>query len=161
LIRNVIAEVNMFTGNGIQPGITLLAESLVALGLCSLLLVIEPLGALIVVSVLGAAAWGFYRLTRGRIARWGKARQHHDGVRLQHLQQGLGGAKDVTLLGRETDVLDQYRVHNTQCARVGQLHTTLQQFPRLGLELLAVSGLAILVISMLAQDRAARLLLEI
>jgi len=151
----------MFTGNGIQPGITLLTELLVALGLCSLLLLVEPLGALIVVSVLGAAAWGFHRLTRGHIARWGKARQYHDGMRLQHLQQGLGGAKDVTLLGRETDVLDQYRAHNAQSARVSQLHTTLQQFPRLGLELLTVSGLAILVISMLAQDRAARLLLEI
>jgi hypothetical protein len=62
--------VNLFTFNGIQPGITLLAESLVLLGLCSLLLLVEPLGALIVVSVLGAAAWGFHRLTRGRIARW-------------------------------------------------------------------------------------------
>ena len=89
LIHNVINEVNMFTGNGIQPGITLLTELLVALGLCSLLLLVEPLGALIVVSVLGTAAWGFHRLTRGRIARWGEARQHHEGVRIQHLQQGL------------------------------------------------------------------------
>jgi len=151
----------LFTFSGIQPSITLLAESLVALGLCSLLLVVEPLGALIVVSVLGTAAWGFHRLTRGRIARWGEARQHHEGLRLQHLQQGLGGAKDMKLLGRETDFLDQYRVHNAQMARVSQLHTTLQQFPRLWLELLAVSGLAILVISILAQDRAARRLLEI
>ena len=55
----------MFAFNGIQPGITLLAESLVVLGLCSLLLVVEPLSALIVVSVLGTAAWGFHRLTRG------------------------------------------------------------------------------------------------
>lgn len=45
-------------------------------------------------------------------------------------------------------------MHNAQFARVGQLQSTLQQFPRLGLELLAVSGLAILVISMLAQGRA-------
>lgn len=57
----------MFTGNGIQPGITLLTESLVLLGLCGLLLLVEPLGALIVVSVF-TAAWGFHRLTRRRIA---------------------------------------------------------------------------------------------
>jgi hypothetical protein len=82
-------------------------------------------------------------------------------VRIQHLQQGLGGAKDVTLLGRETDFLEQFCLHNAQHARAWQLHTTLQQFPRLWLELLAVSGLAMLVISMLAQDRAPRLLLEI
>jgi ABC-type multidrug transport system fused ATPase/permease subunit len=153
LIRNVLNEVSLFTGTGIQPGITLLAESLVLLGLCSLLLFVEPLGALIVVSALGSAAWGFHRLTCGRIARWGEARQHHEGLRLQHLQQGLGGAKDVKLLGRETDFLEQFRLHNAQCARAWQLHTTLGQFPRLWLEMLAVSGLAILVISMLAQDR--------
>jgi ATP-binding cassette, subfamily B, bacterial PglK len=154
LIRNAINEVGVFTFNAILPGMLLLTESLVLLGLCSLLLVIEPLGALIVASVLGAAAWGFHLLTRGRIARWGEARQHHEGLRIQHLQEGLGGAKDVKLLGRETEFLDQYRAHNVQSARAGQLQLTLTQLPRLWLELLAVSGLAILVISMLAQNRA-------
>jgi ABC-type multidrug transport system fused ATPase/permease subunit len=154
LIRNVIHEVTLLTNDGILPGMLLLAESLVVFGLCSLLLVAEPLGALIVVGVLGTAALGFHRLTRGRITRWGQARQYHDGLRIQHLQQGLGGAKDVKLLGRETEFLEQYRLHNVQSARVGQMQQTLQQLPRLWLELLAVSGLAILVISMLAQDRA-------
>jgi ABC-type multidrug transport system fused ATPase/permease subunit len=154
LIRNVINEVGVFTFNTILPGMLLLTESLVLLGLCSLLIVIEPLGALIVASVLGATAWGFHRLTRGRVARWGEARLHHEGLRIQHLQEGLSGAKDVKLLGRETDFLDQYRVHNVESARAGQLQLTLTQLPRLWLELLAVGGLAILVISMLAQNRA-------
>lgn len=154
LIRNVMVEAGLFAGNAILPGITLLTESLVLLGLCSLLLLVEPLGALIVTSALGTAAWGFHRLTRGRIAHWGKARQYHEGMRLQHLQQGVGGAKEVKLLGREADFLEQYHVHSVQSARVGQMQATLQQLPRLWLELLAVSGLAVLVISMLAQDRA-------
>ena len=154
LIRNATIDLNSFTFNTMLPGMVLLTEALVLLGLGTLLLVVEPLGALIVVSVLGPAAWGFHRFTRGRIARWGEARQHHEGLRIQHLQQGLGGAKDVKLLGRETEFLEQYSVHNAQSARVGQLQSTLQQLPRLWLELLAVSGLATLVISVLAQDRA-------
>jgi ABC-type multidrug transport system fused ATPase/permease subunit len=154
LIGNAVTEVTMFVQNGMIPGMLLLTESLVVLGLFSLLLVVEPLGALIVVGVLGTASWGFHRLTRGRITLWGAARQHHDGLRIQHLQQGLGGVKDVILLDRGSDFLAQYRVHNTETARVGGLQYTLQQFPRLWLELLAVSGLAILVISMLEQDRA-------
>jgi len=154
LVNNVINEVGMFTGKGILPGMLLLTESLVLFGLCSLLLIIEPLGALTVAGVLGAAAWGFHRITRGRIARWGEARLHHEGLRIQHLQQGLGGAKDVKLLGCETEFLEQYRQHNVQSVRMVQLQAILQQLPRLWLELLAVSGLAILVISMLAQNRA-------
>lgn len=154
LIRNVTTEVSMFTGNGILPGMLLITESMVLLGLCGLLILVEPLGALIVVSVLGAAAWGFHRITRKHIALWGEARQYHEGLRIQHLQQGLGSAKDVKLLGRESDFLEQYRAHNAQSARVGQLQATLQQLPRLWLELLAVIGLAILVIIMLAQKLA-------
>ena len=159
LIRNVINEGGLVTNKGMLPGMVLLTESLVLLGLCSLLLMVEPLGALIVMGVLGTAAWGFHHLTRRRISRWGEARQHHEGLRIQHLQQGLGGAKDVKLLGRETDFLEQYRQHNVQSARMGQLQITLQQLPRLWLELLAVSGLAILVISMLLQERALEALL--
>lgn len=153
LIRNAINEVSLFTFNGILPGMLLLTEGLVLLGLCILLLIVEPLGALIVVGVLGTASLVFHRLTRTRIARWGEARLHHEGLRIQHLQQGLGGIKDVILLGREAEFLEQYRIHNLQCTRMGQLQNTLQQLPRLWLELLAISGLAILVIIMLAQDR--------
>ena len=153
LMRNVTNEVGMFTGT-ITQSMNLLSESLVLLGLSVLLISVEPIGALIVVLILGFATWGFHQLTRKRITRWGAERQHHDGLRIQHLQQGLGGAKDVKLLGRETDFLEQYRTHNAKSARVGQLQTTLQQMPRLWLELLAVTGLAMLVVSMLAQGRA-------
>ncbi|MDP1864002.1 MAG: ABC transporter ATP-binding protein [Thiobacillus sp.] len=154
LIRNVVTEVSMFTGSGILPGMILLTELLVLLSLCTLLLVVEPLGALIVVSVLGVASLGFYGVMRGRISSWGAARIQHEGLRLQHLQQGLGGAKDVKLLGRENEFLTQYALHNDQSARVERLQTTTNQFPRLWLELLSVSSLAILVISMLIQGRA-------
>jgi ABC-type multidrug transport system fused ATPase/permease subunit len=154
LIRNVNGEVGLFIGNGLLPGMVLLTESLVIFGLCSLLLIVEPLGALIVGSVMGTAAWGFHHLTRERVVRWGKARQHHEGLCIQHLQQGLGGVKEVKLLGREIEFLERYDIHNVRTAHVLQLQVVLQQLPRLWLELLAVAGLAILIFSMLSQGRA-------
>jgi len=153
LIRNALDEVGIFTGNAMLPGMLILTECMVLLGVGSLLLLVEPLGALIVALVLGGAAWGFHRITHVRIVRWGKERLYHDGMRVQHLQQGLGGAKDVKLLGREGDFLAQYGIHNTQSARMGQFQSTLQQLPRLWLELLAVTGMTLLVLSMLAQGR--------
>jgi ABC-type multidrug transport system fused ATPase/permease subunit len=152
LVRNVTGEVNLFTG-AITSGLLLITESLVLVGIAILLLLVEPLGATIIVLVLGGAAWGFHRLTRAHIARWGEERQHHEGLRIQHLQQGLGGAKDVKLLGREKDFLMQFSNHNIKSARVWQLQSTLQNYPRLLFELLAVIGLAILVLSMLSQGR--------
>jgi ABC-type multidrug transport system fused ATPase/permease subunit len=153
LIRNVNNEVTMLT-EAIVATLNITTEAFVLLGITALLLAVEPLGTLIAVLVLGSAAWTFHYAVRARVVRWGEARQKHDRLRLQHLQQGLGGTKDVKLLGRETHFLDQYREHNTQSARVGQRQAALQMMPRLWLELLAVVGLATLVIVMLAQDRA-------
>jgi ATP-binding cassette, subfamily B, bacterial PglK len=153
LIQNTISEAGAFSNCVVVPAITLVTESLVLSCLCVLLLIIEPVGTLLIVTVLGTAAGAFHRLTRRRIAVWGESRQHHEGLRFQHLQQGLGGVKEVNLLGRQSEFLEQYRVHNAQNARVGRMQSTLQQLPRLFLELLAVTGLAILVGSMLAQGR--------
>jgi ABC-type multidrug transport system fused ATPase/permease subunit len=152
LIRNVTGEVGMFT-EAMVSGLLIATELLVLVGISALLLAVEPAGTLIAVLVLSAAAWSFYYAMRARLVRWGEARQLHDGLRLQHLHQGLGGAKDVKLLGRERNFLDQYGLHNAQSARVSQLQAMLQMLPRLWLEMLAVTGLATLVLTMLAQGR--------
>jgi ABC-type multidrug transport system fused ATPase/permease subunit len=153
LLRNLTAEVSALVNSALIPGMLLMAESLVLIGLLTLLMFVEPLGATLVVLVLGAAAGFFHWLTRRRIARWGGARQHHEGLRIQHLQQGLGGVKDVKLLACEQEFAERYRPHNFQSAHVAHLQATLQQLPRLWLELLAVGGLAILVIVMVARGR--------
>lgn len=159
LIRNATTEISQFTSGSLLPGMLLLTESLVLFGIGTLLLVVEPLGALVVVGVLGGAAWGFQRLTRGHLLRWGKARQYHEGLRIQHLQQGLGGAKDVKLLGREGDFFAQYSMHNLGSARVARYQNTLRQLPRLWLEFLAVIGLAVLVLVMMMQGKPLEALL--
>lgn len=153
LIRNVIGEVGVFTYHAVIPAMLLISEGLVLVGIAFLLLLIEPVAATFVVTVLIGAAWTFYRYSRARLSRWGEARQHHDGLRMQHLQQGLGGAKEVKLLGRENEFLKQYGTHNVQSAWVGQLEATFQQFPRLWLELLAIVGLAMLVVAIISQGR--------
>ena len=153
LLRNITVETSYFNAHVIVSGLTLITEGLVLLGVAGLLLAIEPLGTLIVVVVVGGAAAGFYWSMRATIGRWGLARQHHEGLRIQQLQQGLGSAKDIKLLGREGEFLAQYSVHNSQSARVAQFQATLQQLPRMILELLAVAGLAALVFTLLAQGR--------
>jgi ABC-type multidrug transport system fused ATPase/permease subunit len=142
------------------PSLLLLTEGLVLLGIATLLLIVEPVGAVIVVIVLGSSAWLFQRSNQSRLARWGVARQHHEAFRVQFLQEGLGGAKDVKLLGREQFFLDRYSVHNAETARVWQLQQTLFQLPRLWLELIAVAALAILVWTMLAQGRELAVLMS-
>lgn len=153
LIRNITGETDQLTHNGLLAGMILITEFMVVAGIGVLLVFSEPAGALIVVSVLAASAWGYQRLTKRHVLDWGQARQFHEGQRILHLQQGLGGLKDIKLLGREREFCANYEVHNRITAKVAQRQMTLQQVPRLWLELLAVSGLALLVLVMLGQRR--------
>ena len=102
---------------------------------------------------IGVASLGFSYLSHPYVVRWGDLRQHHGGLRIQHLQQGLGGVKDVKLLGRESDFLDQFRMHSEKYASVVGFQNTLLEFPRLWLELLTMGGLATLVLTMLSQGK--------
>lgn len=153
LIQNIINEVSLYSGRVMIPLLLLITESMVLLAIGVLLLLFEPVGASIVILVLGSASLVFHLSTRSKISQWGKSRLIHEGLRLQHLQQGLGGAKEVKLLGREKEFLAQFNIHNSQSARVSALQITLQQLPRLWLELFAVIGLAIIVLSMLMQGK--------
>lgn len=153
LIRNITGEVQAFTFNVMIPGLQLMSESLVFVGLLGLMLFIEPLGSIMTITLMGLATLGFHRLTRTHILRWGKARQLNEGLRIQHLQQALGGIKDLKLMGLESYFLGRYSRHNTECAQVGEKITTLKQLPRLWLELLAVVGISILILVMVGQGR--------
>lgn len=159
LIRNAIGETNVLTQTGLMAGLNLLTELLVAAGIVVLLLFVEPWGALLALGILAVPAWMFHRFTNRRITQWGQARQMHEGMRIQHLQQGLGGAKEVKLLGRERDFLSEYERHTSAVARVQARQQTLQQFPRLGFEFFAVCGLAVLVMAMVEQGKPVESLL--
>ena len=159
LIRNVVTETNLFAQTGLMALLMLMTELIVLLGVGVLLFLIEPLGATLVVCVLGATGWFMHRVTKYRITRWGEERQEHEGFRIQHVQQGLGGIKDVILRGREQDFLSVYNIHNEGSAHAGRRYTTLQAMPRLMLEVLAVSGLVVLVVVMVMQGKSLDLLL--
>ena len=57
----------------------ILTESLVALGITLLLLIIEPIGALIAILLLLMIVKIILLLSKKHITRWGKERQFHDG----------------------------------------------------------------------------------
>ncbi len=154
LIRNVTTEVGVFTSNVLTPTLQLITESLVIVALCIMVMLIEPVGSLIIISIFSLTGFGFMSLTKKKMTRWGEIRQQHDGMRLLHLQQGLGGAKDVKLLGRDSEFLNKYKIHTNARSSVVQLNATVQQLPRLLMELLTIAAFALLVISTLVQGGA-------
>jgi ABC-type multidrug transport system fused ATPase/permease subunit len=152
LIANTTTEV--FQYSTAFTAITLLmTEGLVIIGIASLLIYVQPVGALVNMLGLGAASWAFFHFTKSRSARWGALRQKHDALRVQHLQQGLGSANDIKLLGREKVFFYPFRTHDCKSAEMSRKQATLQQLPRFLLEILSITALAIVVITMILQGK--------
>lgn len=153
LIRNVSGEVSQFAAS-IGSALIILTEGMVVLGVVALLIAVQPVGTFLVIGVLAFGAWLFQTVLRRRIVEWGAARQVHEGLRIQHLLQGFGAVKDLKVLGREAEFLSQFQRHNTNSSRINERQKTLQELPRLFLELLAAIGLALIVLVMLRQGAA-------
>ncbi len=135
------------------------SEALVLSGLVGLLLWFEPTGAIVVAGMLGAAAWLFNATARPRSRRWANAQRHHAKMIIKHVQQGLGGAKDVKIRGCEQEFLDQFRHHSDGQARMAALQSLVHQVPRLWFELLAVAALLLLTAVMVWQGTPSERLL--
>ena len=147
LVRNSQNSASMLTGI-IDPALGILADTLVTLGLFGLVMFLEPVGTLVTVVSFGIAAFVFRRFSNERIRRWGAAQNHHKGMMLKHLQQGLGGIKDLKVLGRESFFVDLYSDELEKSATVWRRFSLAQVLPRIGLENLTVIGLALLVSTM-------------
>ena len=161
LIRNITNEATLFSQSGFLSAMVLITESLVVAGVTALLVWIEPVGAILIVSALGMVTYLFNAVTKKNIMIWGEQRQYHDGQRIQSLQEGLGGVKDVKLLGCDASFLNRHLIHGEEFAHAGRKQATLLVLPRLFLELFAVIGIAALVIVMLFRGRSPESLLPI
>jgi len=153
LIRSAISDVIQFTGKCLLPGMLLATELVSFGGVMILLFWADPLATTVVGVVMSIIAGLFFRLTKTRVSLWGKQRLLHEGLRVQHLQQGLGGAKDVKLLGREEIFLNHYSEHTRAIEQVSRREAVLQQLPRFWIEFLAVLGVVLLVVLLVSQKQ--------
>ena len=153
LIRNINQEVHLLTQGAIMATLAFLTESFVAIGIALLLLIIEPIGASIVLITLILVGTLFLNTTKTALERWGKERQKFDGLKIQMVQQGLGAIKDVKILGRERSFLNSFVIPNEIVAKIGVRISFLQTLPKIFLELFAILGLVILVLVMISKGK--------
>lgn len=146
LIRNLTVEVQELVNRVLNPSVLLSTELTVIIALAVMLFIFEPIGAAMLFVVLGIAMYVFQHATRKHLKNWGSERQRHEGYRIQKAQEGLGGVKDVKLLGREADFIANYSLHNLNASIVERKQNALSHIPRLWLETIGVMGLTLLVI---------------
>jgi ABC-type multidrug transport system fused ATPase/permease subunit len=160
LLRNIQIEINQFTAVS-TAFVNLTLEICVLIGVAFLLIWVEPIGAIALILFLGLSAFLFHHITKHRLLKWGEIRQKCQGIANQHLLQGLGGAKEVKVLGKEEYFYTEFTIQNQKYAKVMSKMTTLSLSPRFYLELLAVIGMAGLIFILTYQNNSPEFIIPI
>ncbi|MCR9191732.1 MAG: ABC transporter ATP-binding protein/permease [Gammaproteobacteria bacterium] len=148
LSLKVTSDPNMFITNALRPTIALISEVMVLIGIGGFLLIIHPIGTIVVATSTSLCSWLYLRMIKEKILNYGKTRYHNESMRLQCIQEGFGGAKNIILLGRETEILERHQTYNLLSTQSNEKVQTFTELPRLGLEFFAVFGLSLSVIAM-------------
>lgn len=132
----------------VDPVISFLTDGLISIGLVLALFYLEPFATLVTLSFFGLASFVFHRFTTSRIRSWGAVRKKFAADSQVHLYQGLLGIKDVKIFGQEKVFADRLSVALKAGIDPAKKFSLVQFIPRIGLEFIAVSAFAVVVVSM-------------
>jgi ATP-binding cassette, subfamily B, bacterial PglK len=144
LIRNLTAEVSNL-GMVLRAGITIFIDGIILISVLTLLMFIEPQGTSIIFLIIGSTALIYQYVTKQRLLKYGKSRQQSEGKRIQHVQQGIASVKDVKILSREREFIEQFDKYNVMGVKAERFQYILAAMPRLLLEFVVIFGLTALI----------------
>jgi ATP-binding cassette subfamily C protein len=151
LIRNVTAEVDRIFYYTLAPLVQLTSEVLVIAALFILVVLIDPVAALVLSLCGGTLVWLFARVFRERMGQISLHLQENSGKMIQYAQEGLGGVKEIKVMGRERFFNQAFAAHAASYARALRRVMVVNGFPVRLLETVFVGiFVALLVVLTLA-----------
>ena len=141
LIRNLTTEVASYCNYFLMPVLNLLTEVLVIIAILTLLLWLEPKGTIFLLLILGVLIFVFVKKTNSIVGSWGQKRIESEEQKLQHLQQGFDGIKEILLSGRIEFFLRRYYQPNQISGLMNKREYIFQYVPKIGVEIIAIFGL--------------------
>jgi len=149
LSKSVLSEMEQVVGSALMPAVQLISSLILSLFLIGLLIVVNPLIALSVALVLLIAYATIYLFLRGVLRRLGTNRFLANKERFQIVQEGLGGIKEVKIIGLEETILERYKTPALRLAKTFSKIQILGQFPRFALETIVLGGMVMLILILL------------
>jgi ABC-type multidrug transport system fused ATPase/permease subunit len=150
LKRNVCNEIDRLVTGVVVPGIQVLTSGLIAIFIVFLLFAIDFRMALVVTAGLGGSYLALYVLVYRKLSHL--SAQTNDVRRAQFKVAGeaFEGVKELKLFGKEAVFLDSYSALSRRNAELEIRGRVISRLPRYAIEMLAVSGLLIFVLHLVA-----------
>ena len=138
LFRNIIDEVKSFRHFVITSSLTLFIEILVLVSIASLIIFLQPIPAIVAAVSIAICLMIFSKINKKRLSKIGKDRQYHDALKIQHLNQGLNGIKEIKLSSKENEFSFIFNKHNLISIKSTAEHQFWISIPKYVLEFIGV-----------------------
>ena len=152
LTKNMLSEVNRTMGGIILPGMQLIARSVIAVFIFSLLFFVDPILALSSIIILGGAYLLVWLSIRPKIASIGVSSTEVVRARYKVANESIWGIKDLKLRNSEKDYIDRYIDPSEKHATFSAQSSVISQIPRYALETIAFGGIVGIVIYLIANN---------
>lgn len=148
--KNILEEVKEVADQMLKPTLLGVAKAVVAVFIVGFLVYFDPVVALMVTVVLGAAYGAIYLVVRSQLDDRGEARVEANTKRYQFVGEAFGGIKEVKIQGKEEAFLNLYDDPSERYARNQALYRVIKKAPRYIIEMVAFGGIILIAVYLIA-----------
>ena len=149
--KTILSEVTTVTKTGLYPVLILIKQSVVAIALLLILILVDPKLTLIVCISLSSAYGLTYLFLRKSIKKLGKDRLESNKWLFTFVSEAFGAIKEIKVGGFEQIYIDKFSVPAKNIARISTLFGFIKQLPRFVLEAVVFGGILLVVLYLMAQ----------
>lgn len=156
MAKQVLAEVNQFVNSVVYPATEMVARLLVSILIFALLILVDPLLALIAALSLGGVYVLVFLTLRRHLATIGSDRTRTVQTRFKSANEMLAGIKSIKIAGAEGFFRERFVEASRRYTNVQARYLLLGNAPRYLVEVVAFGGILAIVLYLLAVRQDAR-----
>jgi ABC-type multidrug transport system fused ATPase/permease subunit len=144
--RTVLGEVQSVISGSLNPALKLVTQAVIAACLVGLLLIVDPLLAVIVAVLFGGAYGLVLWVSRKHVVRIGVDRLAANRERFRISNEALGSIKDIKILGLENKFLRRFDKPSRRLVRHAANSQIIAQLPQYAMQILSLIAVMLIVL---------------
>jgi ABC-type multidrug transport system fused ATPase/permease subunit len=151
LSKTILSEVSVVIKQCLNPMLLLIKQSVVALALVAVLIVVDPKLTLIVGLTLSSTYGIIYVSVRKFIKKIGKDRLESNKELFNSISEAFGAVKEIKVGGLEKNYINRFSIPAKNIERITALFAFINAIPRFVLEIIVFGGMLLVVLYLMTQ----------
>jgi ABC-type multidrug transport system fused ATPase/permease subunit len=144
--KTVLSEVQQLISNGLNSFISLIAQSIIAVALIILLIIVNPMLAVIVGFTLGTAYVIIFSIVRNYLNQTGNERLKNNQLRFMAINEAFSATKEIKVGGLEQVYIQNFSKSAKTYAKTQSSAAVIGILPRYILEAIAFGGILLIIL---------------